>query len=141
MKKYAIVFSVTYLVATVFFIFVSYFLRFKVLDGFNIAAVFSGVFYAGHVFFKDQSRVPTKEEAAQLARYSLLSVLLVLCIVIMYLISNFAAHAIIAFITNPRYLLMSTSATMLLFSIYYMVIRYSFVWFVKSAVKRVTPQV
>lgn len=98
-----------------------------VLRGDNLVAAVAGVLFAGYDFAHNQGRAPSDKEAKCFATSALLVVVLLFGLIGMYLVSIFAAHAIINFLLNARAMLLTLTVVAVLLVTYYFVIKWAFV--------------
>ena len=85
-----------------------------VLRGDNLVAAVAGVLFAGYDFAHNKGRAPSDKEAKCFATSALLVVVLLFGLIGLYLVSIFAAHAIINFLLNVRAMLLTLTVVAVL---------------------------
>ena len=137
MKKYALVFAVSYLLLTVVLGAIAEVLKVKGGSGFNIAAMLASSFFAASRFTKEQCRLPTAEE---LKLYSWLAVsavwgvsLLLLVVALAFLFSPTEANALLLFAASKIFIGIFVVGGLIISVIYYFAIKWSFSWYAKRA--------
>ncbi len=139
MRKYTILFTITYFVITIIIAVITTLLEIggELFSG--IVATFAASALAAWKFANDQGREPSLEEKKSFAWQALLSIwivsLLVAGVVIAILLSPDERKEAFDLITSQTFLLITFGVTIFVSLIYYVVIRWSFAWYAKIAIR------
>ncbi|OYY73217.1 MAG: hypothetical protein B7Y40_10405 [Gammaproteobacteria bacterium 28-57-27] len=136
MKKYVVVFAVTYLLLTVALGTIAEMLKIGGGAGLNIAATIASSFVAAWRFTKEQGRLPTAEENSLYTRLALASVWLVSLLLVVaffvFFMSPADVDAIKKILVTKIFIIAATVGFIVLSAIYYFVIKWSFSWYTKQ---------
>lgn len=139
MKKYALVFSVAYLLSTVALSSAADALEFEGSVGFNVAAAVVASLIAAWRFTKDQARVPTAAENSAYARWALAGAwavsMALVASAVAFMLSPVEAHELTVAVRSmtPFHMGVASGSVVLISAIYYLAIRWPFAWYARRA--------
>jgi len=140
MKKYALLFALAYLAFTLILGFVTTFLK---IDGglsLNAAATLTANFVAAWKFAKDQKRTPTPEETGSYTWLALLSIwvvtLLLLVAAFVFYFSPEEINLLLTATSLKMFPFLVITGSIIVSIINYIVLRWTFSWFVKKLFNR-----
>jgi hypothetical protein len=141
MKKYAFIFSVSYLAIATLLAFIAESLKIKAGASFGFSAIFAASLFASWMFTRDRQREPTVGETKTYAWQSLSGLWLVSLLVAGIAISIFATveelKILLELLAMKWFLGAMTFGALLISAISYIVIRWSFGWYARMAFKSV----
>jgi hypothetical protein len=136
MKKYVLIFAVSYLLLTVVLGIVTEMLEIDGVAGLNMAVTVASSFIAAWRFTQEQGRIPTVEENSSYTRLALASVwvtsLLLVISFFVFIMSPDEADAIMKILVTKIFIVVATVGFFVLSAIYYFLIKWSFSWYAKK---------
>jgi hypothetical protein len=139
MKKYTLIFCISFLVLTIVLAAVAGWLEIKAGAGFGVMAIFAASSLAAWKFTKDNNRPPTLEEKKIYAWQALLGAWIVtfLLVAVMFVsLSPSDTKSLLDFMATKTFLFIATCVSVFTSLIYYLSIRWSFAWYAKMACKK-----
>ena len=139
MKKYVLIFTISYLLLTIALAIITSLLKVGGGTTLNIAVTIASSFIAAWQFTKEQERIPTTEENNSYARLALagtwaVSLLLVIAFLAL-LVPPTELETFKKLISTKIFLIIFPIAFIVLSVIYYFVIKWSFSWYAKQTYK------
>lgn len=142
MKKYVLVFASAYLVLTVVVATATTLIDFNGGAGLNVAVTLAATLFAGANFVKDQGRAPTLDETKAFSWRALVATwavsLVAVVLAVAFLLGPEEKNAVLRVLAWPMGYLIGLVAALFLSAIYYLVIRWSFSWYTRTAAKKVS---
>ena len=133
MGSYALVFTITYLVATLLANAVMAAVKYDGSFSANVASVVLASFIAAWRFTKQERRIPEPAEKAQFSKMALaglwLSSLVLVAIYVGALLPATEARRVLGLISSTRALLLGLGFAVVMSLVYYFVIKWAFSWY------------
>lgn len=140
MKKYTLIFSLSYFVLALVAGAITEWLQLKIGTGVGISTTIAASFMAAWQFTKDHNRQPTLEEKKTYAWQALMGVwivsLLILAVIFAVFLSPRDIEPLFYLFDSTLILAIGAGLTVFISFIYYVVIRWSFAWYAKTAFKK-----
>ena len=135
MGSYALVFTITYLVATLLANAVMAAVKYDGSFSANVASVVLASFIAAWRFTKQERRIPEPAEKAQFSKMALAGLWLssLVAIYVGALLPATEAGRVLGLISSTRALLLGLGFAVVMSLVYYFVIKWAFSWYAKRS--------